>query len=92
MKKQNINKGDKLLCKEGFTSSMINFYKNKEYSIRDIKLTDHNYDYDDYVYEFIDENNKIFTIWYEDELYNYFYTEKEVRKFKLKQLNEEAEY
>ena len=49
MKNQNLNVGDKLLCKKNLNELYASFNKNKYYIVSDIKLFDDNTDYCYYI-------------------------------------------
>ena len=86
MKKQNLNIGDKLLCKIDVNKSYLTLTKGVEYIILSADI-----DVLYYKYNIIDDTNKDF--YYIEEFDDYFYTKNEVRKIKLEKLkNEEAEY
>ena len=89
MKKQNLNIGDKLLCREGIhIKEFTYFYANKSYNIGFIEIRN-----DDYCYYITDENDRYYRFSINsDYLYSHFYTKKEERKIKLNKLiNEKTE-
>ena len=104
MIKQNINIGDKLLCKNDLITDMIyddtltdmiSFIKGKYYEVYDIRIIEDKYtvvdmkDYNDtYFYFFISELNKDFSFWYAPYFYEYFYTKNELRTMKLDKLKD----
>ena len=84
MKNQNLNVGDKLLCKKDLTTSYSIYHKDRYYIVHFII----NYD-DDYQYLISDDKNTYSSFKYDEEyLYTYFYRKNEVRKIKLKKLYE----
>lgn len=86
MKKQDIKVGDKLICKKDFNILNISLTERIEYTIISIRII-HDYvgEYE-YYYTISDNNHKDMTIADEEDLYTYFYSDKEVRKMKLKRL------
>jgi len=90
MKKQDINIGDKLLCKNDYNSNNITtFYENVEYEISNIILSDNIISKEkDYrcIYIKNDIDNDVFFVGQSD-LDILFYTKNEVRKIKLKKLD-----
>ena len=91
MKNQNLNKGDKILCKNDIHNSRINFTKGIEYYIVAIEHKNDNYDDDgsNYYYYISDDNSQIIVSENERLIYNYFYTNQEVRNMKLKKINDD---
>jgi len=83
MKKQNINVGDRLLCKEEIDKIFI---KDKYYYVDDIK--NFSTDYSEYFYDLRSEFNTILPFFSESYLHQYFYTKQEERKIKLEKLYE----
>jgi len=90
MKNQNLNVGDKLLCKKNLNELYASFNKNKYYIVYDIKLFDNNTDYCYYI-EF--DKKKYYSFRYSVRFfYEHFYTKQEERKIKLEKLYEETGY
>jgi len=95
MDKQNLNIGDKLLCKNDLKSlvsnntSLLFFKKGKYYVVDEIRLINDIFvDYNEYFYYIIDDNNERYSFWMERYLYTYFYTKNEIRSMKLNEINE----
>ena len=84
MKKQNINKGDRLLCKNNLWCV---FNKGEYYYIEyiedNVTGSIHNL-----IYYTKDNNNVIYPIIDEHFFHSHFYTKKEERNMKLTKLNE----
>ena len=99
MKNQNLNIGDKLLCKnssKNLSSNEFPIYsgpslsKGLEYEIVDIKYNHENID-TGYYYYVSQNNNRIVGHTNEFLFYTSFYTKNEIRKIKLNKLiNEES--
>ena len=91
MKNQNINKGDKILCKKDYCNNRMKFTKGIEYYIVTVEISTNIFDNysDNYTYYFSDDNRRIITSNSEYGLYSFFYRMTEVRNLKLKQLNNE---
>ena len=87
MKKQNINKGDRLLCKEDFSGA---FKKYKYYYVDNFKKYSTNNI--DYFYYIRTETNAVLPFYNEEYFYEFFCTKKEERNIKLTKLNEKTEY
>jgi len=88
MKKQNLNIGDKLLCKKSIHAY---FNKDEYYYIGDIRIIN-TFRYEEYIYEIKIDNVVGVSIGNDITLYNHFYKKNEVRRIKLKTLNEKSEY
>ena len=87
MDKQNINIGDKLLCKNSYYNYTEVFYKDREYEI----VNTNNY-YSNF-YSLKEKNNKKLLYLRKVDFYDVFYTKQEERKIKLNKLkNDEKEY
>ena len=89
MKNQNLNVGDKLLCKKSLSNknkTVIYLIEFKYYYIVDICI----YEDGDYIYSIYsiccDISYQIINFKYEDEFYEYFYRKNEIRKIKLNKL------
>lgn len=91
MKKQNINVGDRLLCKKDFSDDSNRFRKGRYYLVWDI-TNDISYDDDDYIYQIEDEQDMLYGFYYSELLCSHFYMKNELRNIKLKKLNEKAGY
>ena len=89
MKKQNINIGDKLLCKISFLSNSTYIIKGKYYYIKYIDII--NVARKDYYFYYLEDFESLVCC-DEKEFCKYFYTKQEERKIKLEKLYEEAEY
>ena len=78
--------GDKLLCK---ISMLDDFYEDKYYIVTNIKKDTYS-NCDNYLYNITNEitNQTCICSFNEEYLYNYFYSNSELRKYKLKKLNE----
>ena len=87
MKKQNINIGDKLLCKD----NLYEIFKKYKYYYVD-NVIDFSTDNSEYFYDIRTEYDTILPFFQEEYLYTYFYRKNEVRKKKLEKINEEAKY
>ena len=86
MKNQNINVGDKLLCKKYLNIGSSSHFNYGEYYIVSNIIIEY-----DYLY-IIDNNNYGYLFINSDYLYSHFYTKKEERKIKLNKLiNEKTE-
>jgi len=89
MKKQNINVGDKLLCKKNlFNSESTYLIEFEYYYVCEITPTNNNYT--DYIYMLICEQYQPVNFRYYGEFCEYFYTKQEERKIKLEKLYEES--
>ena len=88
MKNQNINVGDKLLCKKYLNiGSSSHFNYGEYYIVSNIII-----EYDLYCYIISEDNNYGYPFINSDYLYSHFYTKKEERKIKLNKLiNEKTE-
>jgi len=86
MKDHNFKVGDKLLCKKDYIHHKISIHKGNEYIISDSLFET---EYYTFIY-IIDDNNVKVEVQYEKDIYEFFYTEKEVRNIKLKKLGNEG--
>jgi len=91
MKNQNLNKGDKILCKKDYFNNLMKFTKGIEYCIILVEINTNIFDNysDNYTYYFYDDNSRTMTSDSEYGLYSFFYKLTEVRNMKLKKLNNE---
>ena len=85
MKKQNINIGDKLLCKKDFSDLSYRFLKGRYYLVWNI-INDIVYDNEDYIYQIEAEQEISYDFYFEKILYDHFYSNSELRKIKLEKL------
>ena len=85
MKKQNINKGDELLCRTTLSNKYIDiFKKGKYYIVWEILVFN---DPSVYTYYICDETGMLTPFRYDEKiLYKYFYSKNDVRNMKLKNL------
>ena len=94
MKKQNINIGDKLLCKISFLSNSTYIIKGKYYYIKYIDII--NVARKDYYFYYLEDFESLVCCdekelcCDEKEFCKYFYTKQEERKIKLEKLYEES--
>ena len=98
MKNQNLNIGDKLLCKNYLKTEYSRLIEGDYYLLVDFEIFNHEeycdvnytfydeYNYDDYVYYIDDNNHHSFSILDEKDLYKYFYKKNEIRNMKLEKL------
>jgi len=93
MRNQNLNVGEKLSCKKDYINNKISIRKDEEYEISDIAINDSSLiDGDEnviYYYYILDDNNSKIEIRNDEDIETYFYTKKDIRKMKLKKLNNE---
>ena len=92
-KLKKLKVGDKLLCKKNIKISNVFFYAGEYYTINYIfKYIFYNYNYREKegfdIY--IKCGSKRYCFNREHHIYDYFYTTQEIRKMKLKQLNDES--
>jgi len=89
MKDQNLNVGDKLLCKNDYVINKISIHKGREYEITEILLNAWVVnDGDERFYYIIDDDDCKVEIQRIEELNSFFYTKNEIRKIKLKKLED----
>jgi len=81
-----INKGDRLLCKKDCISKYSLFIKNEYYYIDTIDINDDEENF----YFVIDNCNSLSWFWGDYNLYSVFYTKKEIRKIKLNSIYYES--
>ena len=95
MKNQNLNKGDKLLCKKDSFYSNYVLTEGIEYEILSIIVNyiptyNHYSIIGDYNYYIKDDDGELCLI-YETDFYDFFCSKNELRKIKLTKIYEESE-
>ena len=91
LENKNYKTGSTLICKKTLSSHNLTFYKNKKYIILDYFLNYFiiGYDFESlntFSYDFFHKENSLLTINSHD-INEHFYTEKELREYKLSKLN-----
>ena len=81
MKNQNLNKGDKLLCKKNYNNSYMRFTKGIEYYVSAIEINSN-----DYKYYFCDDDDLVISCVDEICFFDFFYIKNGIRKIKLEKL------